>query len=563
MLWRASSFILALSLGLLALGQAVRPPVSPGTQAVPVVQPAAPTTQPSTQPTLGQQVDATIAAQAAAITLLKSQLDARNFTLFYPLPDDENFLVAKQYHVDGSVVSGDAMGNGSTTQPYTTVARALQQVWNDRISGAIPPASITEQAEILYAGHQKYEQDNSPNFAAYDFLVFSSYHGIPEIDSTGTPFLKLPNSALNAGLYIDHLDLVHKGPTTQMSYGFMVNQVNHVGAQYCSFSGFTFNFACVQSSDDVLYAFNYNERSVGLSDSESGSNVFCANCTHVRHYGNFDYHAAWLDAVYTPAWWALVLTGDPTADALLNQLYFYHGEYWRDDNTWLPVDFSDDIFVGSASGGLQVRTSGTVTRCAFVHNGAAGDTFGVGPSISYDQIALIGETPGDGSLPDQWGQGIDLDAVESTATNVYVSNGSPLVQNPIVHVQAPVMGAVTGGTPLATTRPVPTTQALVDNVQGVWPVNNPTLFPAPGAVAVDAVVAPTTVVLNVNVRAPRLGEKVLTLPMIYSKATGLNLVTDDDVAKQFKLHFREQKTDPRWTAQYVIAATKAWIAANP
>jgi len=230
------------------------------------------------------QLQAQNTTQAVAITDLSNQLvalqgqvpsplapaGASGFSLIVPMPADVVYTPVKQYCIANPPEGWD-QNAGTKAAPFATVGRALQQVAADRSAGVIPPASAAAIAEISYKGGQKFTQDNSPNINQ-DHLLFDSYGwGSAEIDSSGTPFQRIPNSPVKpVGLHLQYLDLVSTAKSG-LCYGLMVNQVDDVSVDYCSFSGFTFNVGAVFQTDGLRLAYNYSERASGLPGSESGS----------------------------------------------------------------------------------------------------------------------------------------------------------------------------------------------------------------------------------------------------------------------------------------------------
>ena len=424
--------------------------------------------------------------QAAAITDLSNQLvamqgqvpsglapaAATGFSLIVPMPADVVYTPVKQYCIANPPEGWD-QNAGTKAAPFATVGRAIQQVAADRAAGVIPAANAAAIAEISYKGGQKFTQNNSPNINQ-DYLLFDSYGwGSAEIDSSGTPFQRIPNSPVKpVGLHLQYLDLVSTSKAA-LSYGLMVNQVNDVSVDYCSFSGFTFNVAAVFQTDGLRLAYNYSERASGLPGSESGSGFFVDQATNVKCYGNFHYHEGWDEKVYSPAWWADLhsATPSPSAGVLLQNLFFFHGEYWRDDTAYAPVDTAFSFYIDSACTGLQIRTGGTNSWSIYQSNGNSADCFSAAIQGGFDHIALFGETFE--TFP-FWGEGIILQAANNTCRHVRALSQSKLTQNALIEVKPPNVEL-----PAAQPGPAPTTQAVIDDVTGVWPVNNPKLYPAP------------------------------------------------------------------------------------
>ena len=186
--------------------------------------------------TIGQQLDATLAAQQQQIAALQAAIAPSPFKLFSPMPDDVLFAgkIAKTYYVANAPEGDDVKGDGTIKKPFATGQRAHDQGYTDRGHGdspaILPAAGPTEMIEISYKGGQKFQQDVSPKIVE-DWIVFDSYDGIAEIDSSGIPFQRVPNSPTRPqGLYLQYLDIVHTGPTDVLTYGFMTNGVDHVGS---------------------------------------------------------------------------------------------------------------------------------------------------------------------------------------------------------------------------------------------------------------------------------------------------------------------------------------------
>lgn len=489
------------------------------------------------------------AALAADLTALQAIAAAPPpFYLFYPLPADVVYVPVKTYLVAPSGT------------PYTTAAQAIKQINADRASGVIPPASANAIACVSYQGGQTFVQDYTNSSITEDYVLFNSYGvGYAMISSPGVAFqkIKLGSPPANPrGLYIQYLNIVSTDTSATITYGVSVNQVDDVAVDYCAFNGFTFNVCCAWASNGVRYAFSYSERAKGVPGTESGTGFYCDQCTNVSYYGAFHFHEGWSEATYTPAWWTDVSTpaphvASPANAALLQTLQYMHGTYLRDDTAWAPINVTDSVWVACASTGLQIRTSGTATRCIFAHNGGAPDSYVIGPSGGYDTCGLLGETTNDF---DYWGQGIQVQVAAGFAKNILVVSDSPTTQNAAVSVLPPVLGEIGNGTVTPLTGVIPPTACVVDNIRGVWPQNSAT---RPSPVYVDPSLAGSTTVTNVIVRKPRAGEQVLTLPMIYG------VQTDQQVADLWKANFRNWRNDSRFTAQYIYNAMSNWIGANP
>lgn len=551
----SKSWVMAVSGLLLAIailrGQAIRPPVSVGP----------PPTQPTTSPADPYGV-VSAANNANAAILAQTQPIPVPSTCPTTMPADVVYQPVAHYDISNT--GSDTLGTGTPSNPFASIKGALAQITTDRANGFIPPASATAIVEISYHGGQKFTQDFTNASINENHLLFDTYGkdtwGCAEIDSPGIAFQKIPNVANPAGLHLQYLDLVSTNTTTAITYGLSVNQVNDVSADYCSFSGFTFNINAAWMTDGLRIAYCYSEKAHGVAGSESGTGFFVDQATHVDTYGNFHWQDGCDRTVYSPAWWADVSNSTPghvpttQNAALLQNVYFFHAEYWRVETQWEPVHPHDCVYLDCAATGCQLRASGTATRCLFGHNGASVDSFCIGPSGGYDTVALFGESVEDF---DYWGQGLQIQTVSGFARHVYAISASTLTQNPVVQVSPSVMTAESGGAVLPSPTPIPTTQAVVDDVHAVWPVNRPNQFPPPAGVWVDPSRTATTVVTNITVRAPRTGEQVLTYPAVYG------FQTDEQVAALWKANFRNWRNDPRITAMYGVNAAKAWLAANP
>jgi hypothetical protein len=489
-------------------------------------------------------------AQIAQLQTAAASSTQPAFQLLVPMPDDVVYTgkIARQYCI--AIEGNDTRGRGTQAAPFATISRALKQVAGDRQAHAIPPASAAAIAEISYKGGEKFTQDNIPIHE--DHLLFDSYGaGTAEIDSSTTAFGRAPFSpAKPVGLHLQYLDLVCIArDKTQVTYGLWTDLVDDVSADYCSFSGFTFNVAAVWQTDGLRLAYNYSERAAGVVGSQSGSGFYANQASHVQCYGNFHYHEGWDEAVYSPAWWADITSPNASAgaQALLQTLFFFHGEYWRDDAIYVPVDTAHSFFIDSACTGLQIRTGGTNSWSVYQSNGNAADCFSAGVTGGFDHIALFGETFD--TFP-HWGQGIILESVNNSCRHVRALSQSKRTQNALIEVRP-------ANVEHPSAQPVPTTQAVIDDVAGVWPVNNPNRVPAPAAVWVDPKLAATTTATNIAVRAAAPGEHLLTMLDIY------NVPDDQALADLFRANFRGWRKDPRFTAQYVWDRADRWIRANP
>lgn len=447
-----------------------------------------------------------------------------------------------------SVAGQDTDTNdGSMTRPFKTGSFAVVHVTQDRSRG------FTGLIEIAYDGQGK--TTNDPNQAVYDQnlglrggnVLLDSYNGIAKVTSgNGLAFFILGNTPNNT-YFFQNLDII--APATLPSswtYGiYAQGGIDDVQISRCRISGWTFNIGFLGGKRLKIWN-NYLSDAWAMTGSMGGSGVFVSWAEHPDIQGNFVFNNGFDPKQYTPAWYSVVTgVGSPSANALLQNLMFFHGAYMRlevegdshQDRTLATGVSRCNFYGNSGCTGLQMRIGGEVAGDVYFNNGNATDVFVDNQVGELHHCAVFAG----GSAMQLWGSGTTMESVNGYVHDMMFFGNSKKCQNPAVLVSPTRWGVVGATSPY---------KCQVENIRGVW-LNG---GGGPHGISIDASRASTTTVQNMDIRPPLANEVMLTVPKIY------NADSEQALALQFLINFR--KGDPKYTTAYVLQAGDVWLQSH-